>query len=368
LAVDIGSRPAGSEAEEAAADYITSQLESWGYEVEQQPFVFEAFADLGTTLEIVSPQQQMLEPLPMRSTIAGLVEAEIVGAGLGRPGDFPTDATARMALIERGEIEFTDKVANATAAGAAAAIIYNSDPGAFSGLLRRESAIPAVSISREEGQLIIDLLAAGPVTIRLDVRVMMGPNPSQNVIGRPPQEACQVFVGGHYDSVAVGPGANDNASGTATLLELARAVADDDEMDPVCFLAFGAEEVGLFGSREFVADLALEERQAAIAMLNLDMVGVGRRWLLVGSLALTDIVVEEADRLGLTYVVGSLPASTSSDHVSFQQVGIPALILHREGDPRYHTAEDRADFIDPELLLEAGRLGLALVEVLLAGR
>ena len=368
LAADIGSRPAGTEAELAAADYIADQLHSFGYEVQEQSFTFEAFIDLGTTLEVVSPQQRRLEPLPMRPTVSGLVEAEIVDAGLGRPEDFPADATGKIALMQRGQLFFSDKAANAAAAGAAAAIVYNNRPGQFTGALGQETAIPVVSIPQEEGQLILDLLATGPVTLRLEVRVETGTRNSENVIGRPPQGDCQVYVGGHYDSVSAGPGANDNASGTATVLEIARVLAADGELDAVCFIAFGAEEVGLVGSIEFVAALPPEERGSIIAMLNLDMVGVGNRWLFEGDGAIARIAAQEADRLRLTYVTGNLPPGTSSDHASFRQAGIPAMIVHRLGDPRFHTGRDRAEFIDPQLLGDAGRLSLALIDALLHGR
>ncbi|MFQ6019841.1 MAG: M20/M25/M40 family metallo-hydrolase [Dehalococcoidia bacterium] len=365
LAQDIGSRPAGSRAEREAAEYAGDRLRSFGYSVQEQPFQFEAFIDLGTTLAVTSPEERSLEPLPLRPTIAGEAEAEVVEAGRGRPEDFPADSDGKIALIRRGELFFSDKVDNAAAAGAAAVIVYNDRPGQFAAALTRPVTIPAVSISREEGRLLLDLLEGGPVTVRLEVEVESGSRTSQNVVGRPPGEDCQVYVGGHHDSVAAGPGANDNASGVATVLELARALAADGQFDAVCFVAFGAEEVGLFGSQEFVADLSDDERNAAIAMLNLDTVGVGDRWLLAGDRDLAETAADEADRLGLPHTSGELPPNLSSDHASFLDAGIAAIIIHRSADPRIHTAEDRVGFVDPNLIGEAGRLGLALIEALL---
>jgi len=77
---------------------------------------------------------------------------------------------------------------------------------------------------------------------------------------------CEVYLGAHYDSVPAGPGANDNASGTALLLEVARV----HRADRVCVVAFGAEEIGLFGSRTFVDE---HDVSGARLMLNFDMAG-----------------------------------------------------------------------------------------------
>lgn len=359
---------AGSPAEKDAADYIASQLRAFGYGVEEQTFSFEAFIDLGTTLEVLSPEARSLEPLPLEPTIGGLAEGEILAAGLGRPQEFTADIVGKIALIERGQIFFSDKVANAAAAGALAVIIYNNEPGQFLGQLSGPPAIPAVSISREEGQLLLDLLERGPVKVRLDLQVESGPRNSQNVVARPADGQCRIYVGGHYDSVAIAPGANDNASGTATVIEIARVLASDGQLEDVCFIAFGAEEVGLIGSGQFVSALSMADRGTILGLLNFDVVGAGSRWLLGGSPALTEIAGLQATRLGLTFVEGDLPSGTSSDHASFIAAGIPALIISRLGDSRIHSAADRPESLDPLLLGEAGRLGLAIIDALLEGQ
>ncbi len=176
-------------------------------------------------------------------------------------------------------------------------------------------------------------------------------------------------MGGHYDSVPAGPGANDNASGTATALEIASVLAADGELDDVCFVLFGAEEVGLIGSGAFVRSLSPDERSDVQGMLNFDMVGAGTDWLLSGSDELRDLAAAEADRLGLVYQTsGGLPAGAGSDHAPFIQAGIPAIIFHRLGDPHYHTNEDTAGFIQVNFLEEIGTLGLAVLDALLMGR
>ena len=88
---------------------------------------------------------------------------------------------------------------------------------------------------------------------------------SQNVVGRR-GATCRAYIGAHYDSVPEGPGANDNASGTATMLEIARVRGTDG----LCAIAFGSEEVGLRGSQAFVPQ---HLAGGARFMLNFDMTG-----------------------------------------------------------------------------------------------
>ncbi len=84
-----------------------------------------------------------------------------------------------------------------------------------------------------------------------------------------------IVVGAHYDSVAKGLGADDNASGVAVLLELAELLAHRPTPYTIFFVAFGAEEVGSLGSRAFVAGMTEQERAGTVAMVNLDSVIAG---------------------------------------------------------------------------------------------
>jgi len=366
LADDIGSRTAGSEAEAAAADYIAGQLASYGYDATLEPFEMNLYVEPESTLEVLSPEPVSLEPRALHLSAAGDVTGELAAAGLGRPQDFPPEGmTHRVALLERGELNFSDKVANAAAAGAVAVIVYNNEEGAFRGDLDQQSAIPAVGISQADGQRLLGLLAEGPVTVLLSVQ---GGGPqtdtSRNVVARPPDGHCEEVVGAHYDSVEAGPGANDNASGVGVLLETARVLAASGDDEGVCFVAFGAEEVGLFGSRSFVDGLNADERAALRGMVNVDMVGVGDQWQLFGSEELVAEVDAEAASLGLDPVPAEAPTGLSSDYRSFMDADIPAVLIHRVDDPRYHSSEDRAQFVKPQALQEAAELTLLTLRLL----
>ena len=272
---------------------------------------------------------------------------------------------------QRGILPFGDKVSNAAKAGAAAAIIYNNEPGIFSGRLESASEIPAVSISQEDGQSLLDLLNAlspRPVTLRMSVQVDTVKGESQNVVARPPQGECRLVVGGHYDSVPAGPGANDNGSGTATAIEIARVLAAEGKQTGVCFALFGAEEIGLVGSAYYVSRLSTQEKDALVGMLNFDMLAVGDSWPLGGSSQIVSVAADAAAKLGLAFSRNSaIPANAGSDHASFINAGIPAIIFNCFCDRHYHTADDRFEFVKVERLSEAGALALAIIDKLLKG-
>jgi aminopeptidase YwaD len=365
LAQDIGSRAAGSDAEFAAADYIADQLTSYGFRPVIEPFEVEYYVEQTSRLDVRSPEATRLEPRALRLSASGEATGELAAAGIGRPEDFPAQGMAgQVALLERGELTFSEKASNAAAVGAAAVIVYNNQEGPFRGDLQEESAIPAVGVSQAEGQRLLALLAQGPVTVRLSVQAGQRQGTSRNVIARPPDGRCEEVVGAHYDSVEAGPGANDNASGAAVLLETARALAASGDREGVCLVAFGAEEVGLIGSQRFVASLSADDRQVLRGMVNLDMVGVGDQWQLIGSKELVEEVDGEAAGLGLDPVPTELPPGLGADLNSFIAADIPAVLIHRFDDPRYHSAEDQPQFVEPQALEEATELTLLALSVL----
>jgi aminopeptidase YwaD len=201
----FGPRVAGGPAEKAAADYIASQMERYGLAVEIQEFPVTYFEDLGSTLEVVDGA--VLSPKTLHFSPSGEFTTEIVECGLGYPTDFPADIPGNIAFVHRGDLHFWQKTQNAAAAGAVATIIYNNEPGNFFATLTFTTDIPAVSVSLEDGTLLLDLLAAAPVTVHLTVETVASESTSQNVIGTlegtDPEEDI-VYLGAHYDSVSAG--------------------------------------------------------------------------------------------------------------------------------------------------------------------
>lgn len=365
LAVGIGSRPAGSAEELAAADYIRAELADYGYDAELQTFPIQAYETFRADLEVAhSDGSSQIDAAPLAGSSSGTATAQLVSVGLGYPGDFPAAANGNIVLIERGVIEFSSKVANAEAAGAVAAVIYNNERGPFEGQLHETPGIPVLSISGLDGQSLLDLMANETLTATVDVEINVVDGESQNVVARPSDGTCRIVVGGHYDSVPAGPGANDNGSGTAVVIELARTLAAKGDGD-VCFALFGAEEIGLIGSIAFVEALSSDELSGIEAMLNFDMLAVGSGWPMSGSTSLVNLAGEVAEGLGIPFDI-STSEPGGSDHAPFIEAGVPALLLNCFCDSNYHTADDRIDFLERQRFEEAGALGLGLLEALLA--
>lgn len=363
LSQQIGPRPTGSAADGRAAEYIADQFRRLGYAVERQTFPILFFDELSPpTVTVLGPQAATVRALALifsAATPADGLEAEVTAAGLGREEDFQARRLeGRVALVQRGQIFFRVKVANAAAAGASAVIITNNQPGPpQAGTLVEPSSIPAVMIAQDDGERLEQLLRAGPVRVRLQVNTITERRTSQNVIGikrgtRSPSEI--VVVGGHADSVSQSPGANDNASGTAATLEAARMLAAIPTARTIHFIAFGAEEIGLIGSRFY----AQNRTGTVIGMVNMDMVGRGPG-LMVGNsgndVTIVDLAERIASRLGITVSRFRL-REAASDHFSFEQVGVPTVFLHTGDDEAIHTPNDVLDRVSPQLVAQAAAL------------
>lgn len=366
LSQQIGPRPAGSAADARGADYIADQFRRLGYVVERQQFPFRYFDETRVpSLTVVAPPSSAIHVVTMEfsaSTPAEGTEAELVAAGLGTPQDFAGPRLdGKIALVERGTIQFREKAVNAAAAGAAAVIVYNSQGGPAIGVtLVEPSRIPAVMISQEDGHRLLEMVKSGPVRLRLIVSTVVEQRMTENVIGikrgtSSPGEI--VVVGGHRDSVRVSPGANDNGSGTAAVLEAARLLADIPTARTIHFIGFGAEEVGLLGSAFYVKNTTA----SVVGMVNMDMVGRGPAIMagnLTGHPFMLDIADTVARRFGLTLRRFRLG---QSDHVSFEQAGIPAVFLHTGDDDAIHTPNDVLDRVNGQLIATAAGLAAGIV-------
>lgn len=191
---------------------------------------------------------------------------------------------------------------------------------------------------------------------------------SANVIAHPagfdPAASAYLIVGAHLDTVAMAPGAEDNASGVAVMLELARLASRQRTRLPVVFVAFGAEEpVGTaddehhFGSRHYVREMPATERDNLRAMVSLDRVGVGRR-VPVCTGPLSPHTVRDA-LLDLARADG-IPAApcelTTSDHWSFEKAGQVVARLGSTPYAAYHSAQDVPAVVDPAQLRRVGRV------------
>jgi aminopeptidase YwaD len=194
---------------------------------------------------------------------------------------------------------------------------------------------------------------------------------SANVVATPPgfdASRPHRLVGAHLDTVAVAPGAEDNASGVAVVLELARLARSEEPALPTVFVAFGAEEpVGTgdalhhFGSKHYVATMTGPQRRALRAMASFDRVGVGRVVpVCTGPLSPDGVqraVLRTARRLGVpTTACGD---NTTSDHWSFEKAGYPVVRFGSTPYAGYHSPGDVPRVVAPGQLARTGRIAWA---------
>jgi hypothetical protein len=185
-------------------------------------------------------------------------------------------------------------------------------------------------------------------------------NALRNVIGilRGDPGATHIIIGAHYDHLGAGGdtakavynGADDNASGVAALLELARSFAEGDPPPrTIVFAAFSGEEEGLLGSRAYIDRPSLPLADAR-AMLNLDSIGRLREDRLVvfgcGTAGVFEPMLDGINRIFGFRLAKNREGVGAGDHQSFFERGVPVLHLFTDAHLDYHQPTDDADKVE----------------------
>ncbi|GAB7184811.1 M28 family metallopeptidase [Kitasatospora sp. Ki12] len=280
-----GTRVAGSKGHEQSAQYVYEQARRAGLKVSKQEFTYTFFEARAEHLDVVSPKAESVPVIAMTYSVSGpeagltaeLAVAPVTATTGCAPTDYPAGGfTGKIALIRRGGCSFAQKQAAAAAAGASGALIYNNAEGELNGTLGEPTAgkVPTGGITKAAGESLAAAAAAGPVRVTLDIRTVMEPRKTWNVIaetrGGDPDNT--VMVGAHLDSVPAGPGINDNGSGSAGILEVARNLSVRPVKNKVRFAWWSAEEFGLKGSEAYVKSLSEADQKKIRLYLNFDMI------------------------------------------------------------------------------------------------
>jgi Zn-dependent M28 family amino/carboxypeptidase len=350
-----GNRAAGTPGYEASAAYVEASLAAAGYTTTRWPFSFDRYVQFGPPL-LATDGPNATEYLPGQHyavgsySPAGEVEAELeaVDLQLGvdnqsssgcEPEDFAGFTPGRIALVQRGSCTFATKASNAEAAGAVATIIFNqgnndANLGLFAGTLGSQSQLdaPVLFTTYAVGVALADVAALE--SVQASVRVDAGVESTEtfNVLAETPTGDPErvIMLGAHLDSVPAGPGVNDNGSGSATVLELARQFAGCSPKVKVRFAWWGAEEWGLHGSRQWVAALSDDELAGLAFYLNFDMLASPNYVRYVhhggdgpeGSTLLFDSFSEWFSAAGLA--ISGASFSGNSDYAPFVEAGVPS--------------------------------------------
>ncbi len=409
-----GNRAAGLPGYTASVEYVVETLEAAGWNVSLDEF---AFTYVGPAeLEQTGP---MTTPPPPYDTGAftgtgyGTVAGNVIPVDLAldapatttsgcEPGDFAgLDFSGSMdiALIQRGFCNFSVKALNAYAAGAEAVVIMNQGtPDRLDLIVGTLGAadvvpIPVVGASFADG---VALAQAGS-TARVFVPAPES-RPQVNVIAELPgkNDGNVVMAGAHLDSVAAGPGINDNGSGSAALLELAQNLSKLKPENTIRLAWWGAEEAGLLGSQAYVDGLSDAEKDRIALYLNFDMIGSPNYIFMVydgdestfpapvvvpeGSVEIEDLFERYFTSVGEPY--DDAEFSGRSDYEAFILEGIPSggLFTGAEQvktaeqeliwggtagewfDPCYHQYCDTIDNVNPHALeINSDAIALAVL-------
>lgn len=209
--------------------------------------------------------------------------------------------------------------------------------------------------------------------------ITVGSGSSSNVVADRPGSGDGargvVLMTAHLDSInlaggpsAPAPGADDNGSGSAGVLEMARVLSGRSWRHDLRVILFGGEEEGLHGSRQYVAGLPATERTRIRAVLNLDMVGrlntAAPTVLLEGAARSASLINDLATAAATvtTLVVETSLNPFASDHVPFLDAGIPAVLTIEGADSANHDIHSDRDVlatVDPALAMQILRMNVA---------
>ena len=380
-----GNRAAGQPGYDASADYVAGVLRTAGFDVTVPEVLVRTYTAENERLTVagttVAARALALSPGAPDGVSGPLVVLDQDPSSGCEAADHTGRSRGAVVLIRRGTCPFGQKVRIAADAGAVAAVVANSEDGPLTGAtLGAPGAVPALGISRAEGDLLATR-AGAPTTVELTAQTRE--IRTHNVVAqtRTGSRTGVVVAGAHLDSVPDGPGINDNGSGSAALLEIAVRLGGSPPVANAVRLAWwGGEETGLNGSTAYVAGLPEPERRAMALYLNADMVASPNAGYFVhdgddsdrvgagpgpaGSGAIEAKLVESLAAVGVP--TESTDLDGRSDYAAFLAAGIPvggiftgaeerksAEQARRWGgqadapfDPCYHQACDRIDRID----------------------
>ncbi|MFH1763431.1 MAG: M28 family peptidase, partial [Gemmatimonadota bacterium] len=258
----IGYRFAGTRGDKASIRYVEEQLRSYGLEIKETPFRTLTFEDEKPLLRILTTGEELdgVVPLFSPSTPGGAIEAEAVLVGDGQEEDYRrVDVTGKIAILTEETLgyskfwmgTFADRAAQA---GAVGMIFIHPMPWPYrmsmeagnANLDNRfsEKKLPAVCISAVGGFKLMHALGAGQCRVRMETKNLTEERGSVIIsafLRGTELPAERVGILAHRDN-AIAPGANDNGSGTGTLLELARVLSQTKPRRSVEFISSTAEE------------------------------------------------------------------------------------------------------------------------------
>ncbi len=374
-----GGRLTGTPNAAAAEEFVADQARRYGLKnVRFEPFDVPAWTCTSATVTVLDePPMTLPGAIALHYTLgtppAG-VTAELYDVGAGAEEDFAQAGDSLRGKFVLVHSRGRRAAAELAVAHGAAGVVFlgNPDREPIIGQCYREPRPePALAIRHADGQKLAARLAAGEV-VRLNVQIEADTWDAQprNVVaeipGRGPWQHEVVIVSAHLDSWHLAEGAVDNASGSATILEVARALVATgwQPRRTVRFIWFMGEEQGLLGSYAYV-DRHADQLDRVVAIVNADMPGSPRNFATSGSgrvrQALRDLAAELRGYAFTDEVPGL--GGDWSDHAPFVHAGVCGIVVSGpvgDGAVHYHTTGDTFDAVD----MQANHESAAVIAVL----
>lgn len=372
LCDEIGGRVSGTEAGRQARFFSERTFKRYGLSnVHQETFPIHGWQNVSLSCRALSPTPFTLHPVPLANTPStpdGGVEAAVIDVGHGNPAELEKlgdEVKGKFALAVAGVMpggrwmHRSEVMAEAAAAGAAGLLYQTTRDGhlPMTGMCWTKgiSPVPGIGIAREDGGWIRRQLERGrEVVLNISMTNLDGPVESANVIGEIPGRGRDVvIVGAHLDSWDLGQGAVDNGTGSAVVIEAARALAalGVEPEATIRFILFMGEEMGLYGSNAYVKEHDAQMKDCR-AMINCDMegtpLGVRLMWHeesapwfeeLISAMEGFDLTRGVIHRHGIY-----------GDQQAFLLAGVPVVMpvsrVENDGAAYYHTWADTFDKVD----------------------
>ena len=365
-------RFAGSADERRAGDYMLERLRSFGLEnVHAEAFEMRGWERQDAGLAILAAgEARDLPCLALAGSPGGQAESELVDVGSGTPADFERlgdTVSGKVVLASAAGPHRLEKYAWAQEAGAALFVFANGRPGMLLpagslGLGDKPTTLPGLGISLETAELLRRQMELGPVRVRGTVDGGPQQVTARNIVadlpGADPQSGWIVACG-HYDGHDIAQGAQDNATGTAVVMEAARVLAPlrSHLKAGIRFILFSGEEMGMYGSAAYVRGHPTELDQIRV-VFNADIVGLAAPLvLMVQNSPELAAYLQRLPLEDLGAVVNGGRLVPYSDHFSFAVAGISSLmaVTSRPGPGQgwAHSAADTLDKLDLRTVREA---------------
>jgi aminopeptidase YwaD len=386
LSVDIGSRMMGSEADMVAGEYIKDSFRSLGLPVTEQEYEVPTAELLEGTIEVLDPPLGRIPGRPMLlppDTPPGGLTGELVYVEGDQEPFVGPHLKGKVVLWSFPPCALYDGLRRLLSFGAAAVLVVfpapHVEPKQFHlapGKVAPYEPVPTFWVRLDDA---LRIRREGARTVRLVQRTAVRTGKTSNIIAELKGTTCPdeiVVIGGHRDTVPDLAGATDNASGVAVTLELARLFAQRGSKRTIRFVAWGAEEAGLVGSRYYCRDLKKRDKEQRsesgfvkgrdkteldkhVLGISVDVVGMTighNNCAVLGPVDLTSSLRVLSKEMGVPHIVGESEYST--DHEPFAWVGVPGVGFGRLGGAAVymHGPEDTIDLMDADTLGAIGGL------------